>query len=138
MGRRRLHARGEAALDDPVGRRTVLADLLSPEEGVRLLAALRSGLRPVAKSSPAKASRGGRKTAYRYPDGRERFSLDGRIPKDATPLQQHVVRSGEVAPGPTLEQTRDAVARTLAALPGRTRAVSDGSADQTVTEEVLP
>ena len=95
-------------------------------------------LRSVAKSSASKASLGGRKTAYRYPDGREGFTLDGRVPDTAVPLQQHVVRSGEIVPGPRLEETRERVARTLAGLPGSTRQISDGAAAHTATEEDLP
>jgi putative nicotinate phosphoribosyltransferase len=95
-------------------------------------------LRSVAKSSQSKASVGGRKTAYRYPDGREHFTLDGGVPDGAVPLQHHVVRSGEVTPAPTLEQTRADVARTLAALPDPVRQISDGTAAQTATEEDLP
>ena len=94
-------------------------------------------LRPVAKSSESKASVGGRKTAYRYPDGRECFSLDGRVPDEAVPLQHHVVRSGEIVPGPSLHQTRDRVARTLADLPDPIRQVSHGTAARTATEEEL-
>ena len=95
-------------------------------------------LRPVAKSSESKASVGGRKTAYRYPDGSEHFTLDGRVPEGAVPLQHDVVRSGEIAPGPTLEKTRDRVAQTLAALPEATRQISDGTAALTATQEDLP
>ena len=95
-------------------------------------------LRPVAKSSESKSSVGGRKTAYRYPDGREHFSLDGRVPDGAHPLQHHVVRAGEVMRQPTLEETRSAVARTLAALPASTRQVSQGRPTHTAIEEDLP
>ena len=92
-------------------------------------------LRPVAKSSESKSSVGGRKTAYRYPDGREHFSLDGRIPEGATALQEHVVRAGEIADRPTLNETRDLVAHTLAALPPQARRISEGRPTRTATEE---
>lgn len=92
-------------------------------------------LRPVAKSSENKASIGGRKTAYRYPDGRERFSLDGSIPQGAEPLQHHVVQAGAIAQQPTLEETRTFVAGRLADLPGEVRQVSHGTAYQTAMEE---
>ncbi|MGA8046031.1 MAG: nicotinate phosphoribosyltransferase [Dermatophilaceae bacterium] len=95
-------------------------------------------LRPVAKSSESKASVGGRKTAYRYPDGSERFTLDGRVPDGAVPLQHDVVRSGEIAPGPTLDETRERVARTLAALPEAIRQISHGVPARTATQEDLP
>ena len=92
-------------------------------------------LRPVAKSSESKSSIGGRKTAYRYPDGREHFSLDGRVPDGATPVQEHVVRAGRISEQPTLEESRELVARRLAALPPTARRVSNGPAVQTATEE---
>lgn len=92
-------------------------------------------LRPVAKSSASKKSVGGRKTAYRYPDGREFFSLDGSVPEGAEPVQHHVVRTGRIATGPTLEQTRERVAATLADLPEQARQISHGPALQSVTEE---
>ena len=94
-----------------------------------------AGLRPVAKSSESKTSVGGRKTAFRYPDGREHYSLDGRVPDGALPLQHHVVRSGEIAPGPTLAETRHRVARTLAELPETIRQISHGTAARHATEE---
>lgn len=94
-------------------------------------------LRSVAKTSASKASVGGVKTAYRYPDGREFFSLDGRIPAGAQPLQHHVVRAGEISPQPTLDETRDQVSRTLASLPDQVRQVSHGTALHTVSEEEI-
>lgn len=94
-------------------------------------------LRSVAKSSENKASVGGRKTAYRYPDGRERFSLDGTIPDGAEPLQHHVVQRGVIAQQPTLEETRSSVADRLAALPDEVRQISHGTAAQTAMEESL-
>lgn len=95
-------------------------------------------LRPVAKSSASKASVGGRKTAYRHPDGRERFSLDGRVPTGATALQHHVVRAGVVGEQPPLEETRERVARTLEGLSATTRRISHGPAEQSATEEETP
>jgi putative nicotinate phosphoribosyltransferase len=95
-------------------------------------------LRAVAKSSESKSSIGGRKTAFRYPDGREHFSLDGRIPEGARALQHHVVSGGEVADRPALEETRDLVARTLAELPGPARQISHGPAVRTATLEEIP
>ena len=92
-------------------------------------------LTPVAKSSENKASIGGQKTAYRYADGREHFSLDGVIPDGAEPLQHHVVRDGAIADRPSLEETRDFVAIRLASLPPEIREVSDGTAYQSATEE---
>jgi len=92
-------------------------------------------LRSVAKSSESKASLGGRKTAYRFPDGREFFSRDGHVPEGADPVQHHVVRAGEIMPQPTLEESREQVARTLAELPHDVRQVSHGTTRQTVSEE---
>jgi nicotinate phosphoribosyltransferase len=92
-------------------------------------------LRPVAKSSESKVSVGGRKTAYRYPDGREHFSLDARIPRDATPVQHHVVRAGEISDQPSLHETRERVAGVLADLPEQARRVSHGPALWTATQE---
>lgn len=94
-------------------------------------------LRPVAKSSESKASLGGRKTAYRYPDGREFFSREGHVPQGATALQHHVVRGGEIVAQPTLQESRDLVAGTLAGLPEDVRQISHGTARQTVSEEEL-
>ncbi|MCA1782704.1 MAG: nicotinate phosphoribosyltransferase [Dermatophilaceae bacterium] len=95
-------------------------------------------LRPVAKSSESKSSIGGRKTAFRYPDGREYFSLDGRMPEGVTALQHHVVRDGEIAEQPQLETVRADVARTLAALPPTARQISHGPAVHAATEEEIP
>lgn len=92
-------------------------------------------LRSVAKSSESKASLGGRKTAYRYPDGREFFSLDGQVAQGASALQHHVVRQGEIMAQPSLPESRELVARTLADLPDDVRQVSHGTARQTVSEE---
>ncbi|NLJ53563.1 MAG: nicotinate phosphoribosyltransferase [Intrasporangiaceae bacterium] len=94
-------------------------------------------LRSVAKASKSKASVGGFKTAYRYPDGREFFSLDGEVPEGAEPLQHHLVRAGEIMPQRSLDDTRARVAHILAGLPDQLRQVSHGTALHTVTEEEI-
>lgn len=92
-------------------------------------------LRSVAKTSSAKISLGGRKTAYRYPDGRECFTVDGSIPPGATPTQVHVVAGGEVVHRPSESEARDRAAATLAALPQAQRKISNGTAAIVATEE---
>ncbi|MDO5502298.1 MAG: nicotinate phosphoribosyltransferase [Actinomycetia bacterium] len=92
-------------------------------------------LTSVAKASENKGSIGGEKTAYRYPDGREHFRLDGTVPDGAEPLQHHVVRGGAIAARPTLEASRAFVAERLTTLPAEVRQVAHGSAYQFATEE---
>lgn len=84
-------------------------------------------LRPVAKTSETKTSVGGRKTAYRWPDGREEFRLDGHVPAGATALQHRVVDAGRVVESPSLAVVRAHAARSLASLSGSSRLVADGT-----------
>ena len=92
-------------------------------------------LRPVAKKSASKASVGGRKTAYRYPDGREHFSFDGMVPAGARPLQVRYVEGGEIIARPTLDEARARAAETIANLPDVAKAIGDGEALFTATHE---
>lgn len=80
--------------------------------------------RSVAKKSADKGSIGGRKTAYRLPDGRERFSTQGVLRGEA--LQQVVMSEGVVLPQPTLEAARAFAAERLVALPASVKSVADG------------
>lgn len=90
--------------------------------------------RPVAKKSADKASVGGVKTPYRFPDGSESYRLDGVVPDDARPLQEHVVRGGTLEPKPTLDQVRARAADALAGLQPVDRLISDGTPRDTATE----
>lgn len=83
-------------------------------------------LRPVAKKSAAKASIGGRKTAFRRPDGSEGYSVDGSIPAGTRPLQTRFVEGGRTILRPTLTDVREHTAATLAALPEPALAIGDG------------
>lgn len=85
--------------------------------------------RSVAKKSADKGSIGGRKTSYRLPDGRERFSVEGTVRGES--LQQVVMREGEVLPQPSLQEVRAFAASRLAALPASVKTVADGGSWQT-------
>lgn len=80
------------------------------------------GLRPVAKRSMAKASSPMPKTPYRCYDEQgfavaERFSLDGRVPEAARPLQRLVMLDGRVVGDEPLELAREHCRRSLHELP---------------------
>lgn len=95
-------------------------------------------VRPVAKKASGKGSAGGRKTAYRTPDGHEHFSLDGSIPTSARPLQVPIIRAGQVVDQPTLEHVRAHARAALDELPPSAREVADGAPFTTATEEDQP
>lgn len=95
-------------------------------------------MRPVAKGSLGKGSAGGRKTAYRYPDGTEHYRLDDTVPEGATAVQVAAVRGGERVHAPTLDETRARAAASLAALPPAARLVADGESMFTTTQEATP
>jgi nicotinate phosphoribosyltransferase len=77
--------------------------------------------RPVAKRSEHKASRGGRKWAYRRhkPTGTavEEIVGIGAVPTDATPLQVELIRTGMRVDTSTLEDARDRLRAALVTLP---------------------
>lgn len=83
-------------------------------------------VRAVAKKSADKISVGGFKTAYRYEDGREFYSLDGTIPEGAKPLQVLVVENGVIKHDPSLDEIRAYAASALDALPEHALLVADG------------
>lgn len=92
-------------------------------------------LRPVAKKASGKVSVGGAKTAYRYADGTEGYTLDGTIPTGARPVQIPVVRSGQIVHQTTLEQVRSHTAEQLLTLPDQARLVSDGEPYRTTERQ---
>ncbi|GAB4076463.1 nicotinate phosphoribosyltransferase [Nostocoides australiense] len=92
-------------------------------------------LRPVAKKASGKGSAGGRKTAYRLPDGSEHFRLDGVIPDGGRPVQVPVIRGGEMVHEPSLAEVRAHAAAALAALPPSAHEVADGEPYTTAMEE---
>lgn len=92
-------------------------------------------MNPVAKKSADKISVGGFKTAYRYPDGREFYSLDGTVPEGAKPLQVQVVKEGSIVHDPSLDEVRTFAAQVLADLPAEARQVADGEPVCIVTTE---
>jgi nicotinate phosphoribosyltransferase len=66
------------------------------------------GGRPVAKSSPGKATVGGRKWAWRVPARGEEVvaARPEPAPEGGRPLQSRVVSAGRLENGPTLDQAR--------------------------------
>ncbi len=82
--------------------------------------------RPVAKRAEGKGNVGGTKTAYRHPDGREAFRLDGHTPEGARPLQVAAVSAGEIVHRPELAAIRSYAAHALAALPSAARLIASG------------
>ncbi|MFV0462685.1 MAG: nicotinate phosphoribosyltransferase [Nostocoides sp.] len=91
-------------------------------------------LRPVAKDSPGKESVGGRKTAFRMPDGREFYTLRQDVPAGGVPVARRVVEHGVIAPLASLAQVREQAATSLAWLPSRARSVADGPPWQECTQ----
>ncbi len=91
-------------------------------------------VRPVAKLSAAKESVGGRKVAWRWPDGREEFSVGGAVPAGATPVQHRVVEAGRVVRRRTLDELRVDAAAALSSLPPDARLVADGAPAITCTQ----
>lgn len=90
-------------------------------------------VRPVAKKATGKASTGGRKTVFRFPDGTEQFTLDGFIPNMTTPVQVRVVQDGQIVHTDTLEAARERCKTTLASLSFTARQVSHGPAYRTTS-----
>lgn len=89
--------------------------------------------RPVAKKAAGKASTGGAKTAYRFHDGTEGYSLDGAIPASAVPVAVPVVRGGRVLEHADVHSARAHAAQQLADLPPAALQVSNGGAYRTCT-----
>ncbi|GAB3669594.1 nicotinate phosphoribosyltransferase [Actinocorallia lasiicapitis] len=87
-------------------------------------------LSPVAKASPGKPSRGGRKHAYRRFAGdqavAEVVSLSEEFGADDRPLQVPLVRGGNVVGAEPLEAARDRHRRSLAELPPAALHLSKG------------
>jgi putative nicotinate phosphoribosyltransferase len=96
-------------------------------------------LRAVSKKSRDKISTGGRKTAWRrYESGRlvdEFFTGPGEAPPPpgTTPVQQPVMRAGEIVHAPTLDEIRAFTASALATLPPDAHSVAAGAPYLTVT-----
>ncbi len=78
-------------------------------------------LRPVAKSSAGKSTRGGRKWAWRIPDGREVLRTRPEPPPGGVPLQRPLVTYDDV------RGARATCAATLAALPEAARSLEPGA-----------
>ena len=91
--------------------------------------------REVAKKSESKGSQGGRKTAFRYADGREAYRIDGVVPDGARPLQVRYVSNGEIVERPTAKEVREYAAQTLSALSEKTKLIGDGEPMFTATRE---
>ncbi|MBK0332869.1 nicotinate phosphoribosyltransferase [Brachybacterium sp. MASK1Z-5] len=85
-------------------------------------------LRSVQKLSADKGSTGGAKTASRFPDGREVWTLDGSVPEGASPVHVDVIRDGVPQRVASAEEAREVAAASLASLPARAREISEGQA----------
>lgn len=97
-------------------------------------------LRSVEKRAEGKGSAGGAKTAYRLPDGQERYTLTGVVPTGATALQHTFIAAGEpqAASWPDLARDRARAAASLASLDEHSRAVADGAPNRRCTKEESP
>ncbi|AWS41145.1 nicotinate phosphoribosyltransferase [Streptosporangium sp. 'caverna'] len=90
-------------------------------------------MRPVAKKSVGKPSRGGRKDAFRKLDATgtaiaELVTVAGDPPADARPLQVQLVKDGEVVGRETLEKIRGRHRDAVAELPAPAHQLSRGYA----------
>ncbi|SNS63566.1 nicotinate phosphoribosyltransferase [Streptosporangium subroseum] len=90
-------------------------------------------MRPVAKRSVGKPSRGGRKDAFRKLDATgtaiaELVTVAGDRPADARPLQVQLVKDGEVVGRETLERIRGRHRDAVAELPAPAHQLSRGYA----------
>ncbi|MEV7006013.1 nicotinate phosphoribosyltransferase [Streptosporangium sp. NPDC051022] len=88
-------------------------------------------LRPVAKRSVGKPSRGGRKHAFRRLDASgtaaaELVTVSGDRPADSRPLQAELVRDGEIVGWEELDVARERHRRAVAELPVTARQLSRG------------
>nr|WP_030906448.1 nicotinate phosphoribosyltransferase [Streptosporangium amethystogenes] len=90
-------------------------------------------MRPVAKRSVGKPSRGGRKNAFRRLDPAgtavtELVTTSGDLPTDARPLQVPLVRKGEIVGREKLDAARARHREALAELPANAHQLSRGYA----------
>ncbi|MER6831791.1 nicotinate phosphoribosyltransferase [Streptosporangium sp. NPDC000563] len=90
-------------------------------------------MRPVAKKSVGKPSRGGRKEAFRELDAEgtaaaEVVTVSGEHPSNARPLQVSLVREGEVVGREKLEESRARHREAVAELPSNAYQLSRGYA----------
>ncbi|MFF5113402.1 nicotinate phosphoribosyltransferase [Streptosporangium sp. NPDC000509] len=90
-------------------------------------------MRPVAKKSVGKPSRGGRKEAFRELDAEgtaaaEVVTVSGEHPSNARPLQVPLVREGEVVGREKLEESRARHREAVAELPSNAYQLSRGYA----------
>ncbi|MFF4411021.1 nicotinate phosphoribosyltransferase [Streptosporangium sp. NPDC001559] len=88
-------------------------------------------MRPVAKRSVGKPSRGGRKHAFRRLDesgtaGAELVTVSGERPADSRPLQVELVRGGEIVGAEPLEAARERHRLAVAELPATARQLARG------------
>ncbi|MEU1876461.1 nicotinate phosphoribosyltransferase [Streptosporangium sp. NPDC020072] len=88
-------------------------------------------MRPVAKRSVGKPSRGGRKHAFRRLDesgtaDAELVTVSGERPAGSRPLQVELVRGGEIVGGEPLEAARERHRLAVAELPATARQLARG------------
>ncbi|WP_271217028.1 nicotinate phosphoribosyltransferase [Streptosporangium carneum] len=88
-------------------------------------------MRPVAKKSVGKPSRGGRKHAFRRLDASgtasaELVTVSGDRPADSRPLQAELVRGGEIVGWEELDAARERHRQAVAELPSTARQLARG------------
>jgi nicotinate phosphoribosyltransferase len=103
---RTIRALGAAPVDGYGVGTAVVTGLGSPTAGL-IYKLVAIGGRRVAKSSPGKATVGGRKWAWRVPAGGEVVATRPEpVPEGGRPLQSLVVSEGRLHAGPSLDQAR--------------------------------